>query len=733
MTPTSRKRTSRLRLWFGGLLIVLLLSAVFTLGSLNLPFEPQKWTDALIYFALSTFIVAALLVFALMLLRLLVRLWTERRARQLGARFKTKMVVGAMAISLLPVVFMFYISYALLNRALNRWFSGPMELAAQESQKLITELGGRDRDRLNSYAQIAAQKLGSNPSAEALKTTLDGFVPGIDAILVLDSYGKPTLVSSTFPMPGSGAWSPATTLPSGAVVWKAGDLTVTTGRAGVTNGGNGSVVVMRRTTPDYMDRFSRIQDQLRTYDVQSKQYRAIRSQLLLALSLFTLVLVFAVTWFAVYLSKQVTLPIQALAEGTREVSGGNFSHRVDAPANDELGELVQSFNQMTRQLGDNRRQIDEFTRSLQDALTEIESRRKLIETVLENVPTGVISLDAQGSVVRMNSAAARMFGESARTAHTLAEIVGNEAGPEFYTLLRRSSRLGNVSRALDLRANGRVIHAAVTVSALGQRPANPGYIVVVDDLTELLRAQKVAAWQEVARRIAHEIKNPLTPIQLSADRLTRFLARRGEGGDPSARDADLERVVSECATSIEREVAALKSLVEEFSQFVRFPQARLANADANSIVNEALDLFRGRLDGIQVRVDLEGGLPVIKADTELLRGVLVNLIDNAAEAMEDSPAKYLVVATRSAEQGDALEIIVSDTGCGISPDDKDKLFLPHFSTKDRGTGLGLAIAARVVAEHNGTLRVEDNSPVGTRLVLRIPAAEAVASQIAAEV
>jgi PAS domain S-box-containing protein len=481
-----------------------------------------------------------------------------------------------------------------------------------------------------------------------------------------------------------------------------------------------------------MERFSRIQEQINAYDAQSKQYRAIRSQLLLAFSLFTLLLVFAVTWFAVYLSKQVTIPIQALAEGTREVSGGNFSYRVDTPANDELGELVQSFNQMTRQLGDNRRQIDEFTRSLQDALTEIESRRKLIETVLENVPTGVISLDAQGSVVRMNSAAARMFGESARTAHTLAEIVGNEAGPEFYTLLRRSSRLGNVSRALDLHANGRVLHAAVTVSALGPRTANPGYIVVVDDLTELLSAQKVAAWQEVARRIAHEIKNPLTPIQLSADRLTRLLARRAAGDAPPARDTDLERVVGECATSIEREVAALKSLVEEFSQFVRFPKVRLTNADANSIVSEAIDVFRGRLDGIQLRTDLAVDLPVIKADTELLRSVLVNLIDNAAEAMENSSAKYLSVATRSTGHGDALEIVVSDTGCGISPDDKDKLFLPHFSTKERGTGLGLAIAARVVAEHHGTLRVEDNSPVGTRLVLRIPAAEAVTSHTAAE-
>lgn len=729
MTQAPQKKTPRLRLYFGGLLIVLLLGAVFTLGSLNLPFEPGNGTDNLILFSLSVIIAAALLVVLLMTGRLLVRLWSERRARQLGARFKTKMVIGAMAISLLPVAFMFYTSYSLLNLTLTRWFFSPMELAAQESKKLITELGGPGRDRLNAYAQIAAQKLAANRSQESLKAVLDGFGPGIDAVLVLDSDGKQILTSSNIQMPENSLWGPPITLPSGAVVWKAGDLEVSTGQAPM---GDGSVLVMRRTTPGYVERFTRIQDDINSYDAQAKQYRAIRSQLLLAFSLFTLLLVFAVTWFAVYLSKQVTIPIQALAEGTREVSGGNFDYRVQTPANDELGELVQSFNQMTRQLGDNRRQIDEFTRNLQGALTEIESRRKLIETVLENVPTGVISLDAQGSVVRMNSAATRMFGESARSAHTLAEIVGNDAGPEFYALLRRSSRLGNISRAMDLRANGRVLHAAVTVSAIGTRTANSGYIVVVDDLTELLSAQKVAAWQEVAQRIAHEIKNPLTPIQLSADRLTRFLSRRAEATASSRRDTDLERLVGECATSIEREVAALKSLVEEFSQFVRFPQARLANADANSIVNEALDLFRGRLDGIKVRTDLAADLPVIKADADLLRGVLVNLIDNAAEAMENTQAKYLEVATRSTGNGDALEIAVSDTGCGISPEDKDKLFLPHFSTKERGTGLGLAIAARVVAEHHGTMRVEDNSPVGTRLVLRIPTAESIASHVAAE-
>jgi nitrogen fixation/metabolism regulation signal transduction histidine kinase len=255
----------------------------------------------------------------------------------------------------------------------------------------------------------------------------------------------------------------------------------------------------------------------------------------------------------------------------------------------------------------------------------------------------------------------------------------------------------------------------------------------VDDLTELLHAQKTAAWQEVAQRIAHEIKNPLTPIQLSAQRLTRYLERRHPVTTGSAtEEPELPRLVRECAELIEREVATLASLVDEFSQFVRFPKARLASTEPNAIVTSALEVFAGRLDGIAIRTSLGSGLPAIRADAELLRRVLVNLIDNAAEAMEGSAAKELRLATRLNAPGEAVEIVVADTGHGISPQDKDKLFLPHFSTKDRGTGLGLAIAARIVSEHHGTIRVEDNAPIGSRFVIQLPVAEVPATPLAAE-
>jgi two-component system, NtrC family, nitrogen regulation sensor histidine kinase NtrY len=287
-----------------------------------------------------------------------------------------------------------------------------------------------------------------------------------------------------------------------------------------------------------------------------------------------------------------------------------------------------------------------------------------------------------------------------------------------------------VSREMETVATGRVLHLAVTVSSLGPRRANTGYVLVFDDLSELLRSQKTEAWQEVARRIAHEIKNPLTPIHLSAQRLSRFLEKRDASQPGASPDPELVKLVQECSRLIEREVATLASLVNEFSQFVRFPVAKFTSANANTIVQDAIEVFAGRLDRVTLKSHLTENLPMVRADAGLIRSVVVNLIDNAAEALESSSFREITVSTKSLADAEAVEISVADTGHGISPEDKDKLFLPHFSTKDRGTGLGLAIAARIIAEHGGSIHVEDNFPVGARFVIELPVAELTPTPVA---
>lgn len=726
--------TLRIRLIIGAVSLTLLLAAVFTLGSLDVPIEPSSWKEIIALYALSSLITAALLVFGLILTRSIVRLWTERGKQQPGARFKTKMVMGAMAIALLPVIFMFFVSYSLLNRTLGRWFPRPLEIASEETQQLLNELGKGFVPRLHIEGYQAASHVTESPDS-FLNHSLAG---GLDAVWLFDENGKflrGGVVCDDQPEDRrqetcnvSGVQGKLLDkLPSGIELWGAGGKTYFAAHvpAAVNGGKPGTLVVAYRASPDFLKRWQIIQAQTKEYDKVKLNLRALKRQMILILFFFTLLLLSAATWVAIFLSKQVVVPIQALAEGTREVSAGNFEYQVPEQVQDELGLLVRSFNSMTRQLSDSRSQIDEFTRNLQQAVQELERRRQLMETVLENIPAGVISLDAGGTILRTNTALLRMFATVEREVSSLETLLGAEAHRIVQELMRRSLRMGQVSSEAEVVVAGRVLHLVATVSALGPRKANTGFVVVFDDLTEMLQAQKSAAWQEVARRIAHEIKNPLTPIQLSAQRLTRHLDRRaGTGERETTKDLELINIARESATLIEREVATLAALVNEFSQFVRFPIAKLAPVDANVTVQQAVEVFAGRLDGLVLKTVLQDGLAPVRGDAALLRSVIINLIDNAAEELESASLRQITVSTHLRPESDTIEIAVADTGHGISPEDKDKLFLPHFSTKERGTGLGLAIASRIISEHGGALRVEDNLPQGSRFVIELPVAEA---------
>src|SRR5438094_6257548 len=683
-------------LGIGGILLTLLLAAVFTFGSLDIPFHPKSWREVMALYAVSSFITAALLVFLLILGRTTLRLWVERRREQLGARFKTKMVVGAMALSLLPIVFMFIVSYSLINRSLLLWFPKPLEIASEETQKLLNDLGRTQLPRLRGLA-LQVQSERQRSADDFLQ---HAFAKGADAVWILDQAGnvirggavcenqredRRGVICVESNLPGKFLRS----LLSGIEVWQAGDRNFFGARVQDFENGEptGFTVAAYRTSPGVLTRLAAIESQTQEYYQAKQDLRALKRQMLIILLFFTVLLLSAVMWVALFLAKQVTVPIQALAEGTREVSSGNFDYQVPEQAQDELGVLVRSFNTMTTQLRDSRAQIDEFTRSLQQAVQELERRRQLMETVLENIPTGVISLDSSGAILRSNTSVSRMFGMASSESHSLEELVGADAARVVHYLMRRSLRMGVVSREIETVAAGRVLHLAVTVSSLGPRRANTGYVLVLDDLTEVLRAQKSAAWQDVARRIAHEIKNPLTPIQLSAQRLLRFLERRDPSQPMATRHTELAKLVQECSRLIEREVSTLAALVNEFSQFVRFPTAKLVPTNANTVVHQAVEVFSGRLDGITLKTALAENLPPIRADGGLLRSVVVNLIDNAAEALENSPYREILVATNADSDAETVVICVSDTGTGISPEDNDKLFLPQFSTKDRGTGL----------------------------------------------
>jgi nitrogen fixation/metabolism regulation signal transduction histidine kinase len=494
-------------------------------------------------------------------------------------------------------------------------------------------------------------------------------------------------------------------------------------------------------------------------DFRSNQ-RRVRVLGVTTLGLLTLMLLFAATWSAIHLARGIGTPIRALAEAAREVAGGNLSHRVETIADDELAVLASAFNEMTAQLAENRGRLEANAAELREKNLALEERRHYIETVLQTVSTGVISLDEENRVTTINAAALAMLRLEQPPAPStpLSEVVSPGDLDVLERVLWRARARGRAAEQLELargaaheagggapaHANGGgaqpgVVPVALTATALAPRgdAARRGVVLVIEDLSELLAAQRAAAWSEVARRLAHEIKNPLTPIQLSAERIARNF-RRPAGGDEAAAPSTqarngnghaaererVERVVEECTATISREVAGLKAMVDEFTRFARLPHARLEPADLNDVVRQAVSLYRERLEGVRMDVLLAPALPGALLDPEQIRRVFVNLIDNSVEALADGGGeRRITVATGHDPARGLLIAEVADTGHGIARQDLARLFQPYFSTRGRGTGLGLAIVHRIMAEHGGRIRAESNRPRGARMILELPVAE----------
>jgi PAS domain S-box-containing protein len=441
-----------------------------------------------------------------------------------------------------------------------------------------------------------------------------------------------------------------------------------------------------------------IQRHINDYEFLRTKKKETRQLYIGLLLLITLFILFAATWLAQFMARQISSPIAALLGAAEQVRSGNLAYRVRVGAIDELATLVRGFNEMTE--------------ALETSSRELEHRRRFTEAILESIPTGVISVTSDGKIQKVNRALKQMLKEErVGRATRLDDLFSRDDTAEIRYLMKRARRTGVSSRTLDLHLDSQVMHLAVTVAALEEKVTS-GFVLVLEDTSELLRAQKAAAWHEVARRIAHEIKNPLTPIALSAERIERQVPRiqSPEGA---------AEILKDCSATILQEVQSVKTLVDEFTQFARFPAAQPSMSDLNEVVENALGVFSGRLDGIELHKYLSADLPMVCIDREHFKRVVINLVDNAAEAMQEAYVKRLFVSTQ-ATSGDAVELIIADTGCGISTEDKEKLFLPYFSTKGRGTGLGLAIVNHIIAEHNAQIRIEDNIPSGARFIIELP-------------
>lgn len=662
-------------------------------GSFRIEYRPSQVNETVVVWAVSTFIFLLTVAVAFMLFRAIVKAYIDRQRNREGSRIRSKLLAGALVLTIAPALFYVLFSFYVLNRHLDVWFAQPARTVRHDMELLDSAYRSEIRARVQAQANWIALRPevvhaadSGQFDAEHMRTICEKL--GLRRAVVLRSAAPPLVLYERAGPPPSGLIEADAPIPAKALA----HLKVTAAFSGDP---------MAKVTEAAEERINKSVDAERG---RSRLYEYTYLRLIVLLTLFVF---FVAAWAAQLLSRQISIPISALLGAAREVRRGNLAYRVRVQAIDELATLVRAFNEMTGDLESNSR--------------ELEARRQFTEAILESIPTGVISITPDEQIERTNRAMRGIFsGAVLQNATRLSDLFGETDLAEIRYLLKRARRIGSAGTQIEVERDGAVLHLAVTIASLAERS---GFVIVLEDTSDILRAQKAMAWQEVARRVAHEIKNPLTPISLSADRIARQLTKLQL--DPATR-----AILEECTSTISQEVMSVKSLADEFAQFSRFPAAKPTPSSLNEIVESAVSVFAGRLENIDLSTCLDPRLPLVMADREQIKRVIVNLIDNAAEAMLKCPVRKLRIET-SQPSPEIVELSVSDTGPGISASDKEKLFVPYFSTKERGTGLGLAIVSKIITEHHGRVRVDDVEPTGARFSIELnalPAPDAAAAE-----
>jgi two-component system, NtrC family, nitrogen regulation sensor histidine kinase NtrY len=701
LTEIQRRRKDN-RLIVGLVLAVLVVWAAVSLLERRAD-DPATVTRGLILFVLSylniTLIAAVLFVF----LRTLLKAWLERRRGELGSHFKTKLLATYLGLTAIPIGLVFFTATGLLQRSIDRWFSTPVREVVEKARMLedMEEKRITDQALADAEALAAAGHRNVGPALEGFRRQhrLDSVEVYRDGRRIAIAAEKASGAVASLPAEQLRE-TKVEVLPDGSHRYRA-SRTV----------GDTVWVAGVRIPPAEARIMAGIAEAWSEYRKLEVQKPAIKAANISTFLLITLAILFASLWTGLTLARRITGPIAALAESTRRLHSGDLSARVDAAATDELGVLVGSFNRMAAGLQETRDALLRSNEELQSSNRRVDLERRLLATVLESVTTGVLAFDADGRVLVCNPAARALL--SLGDEVSVEDLRRRpELAPVAALLDETKSRVGGPpSREVNVSSEGGERRLEISLRPLSGPSAaeRGGWVLAIEDTTHVAREQKLAAWSEVARRVAHEIKNPLTPIRLSAERI----ARRFAGGGP-----DLAQAIERGTKVIVEEVDFLKSLVDEFSRFARLPEMRPEPTDLPELARSAARLFDGARDGVLIRVESRLSHDVVLLDPEQIKRALINLLDNALEACGQSGE----INVRLSNRPDGVTIEVADTGRGIPLRDREKLFLPDFTTKGRGTGLGLAIVSRIVADHNGTIRVEDNRPQGARFIIELPAA-----------
>jgi two-component system nitrogen regulation sensor histidine kinase NtrY len=666
--------------------------------------SPEALSSQVLLFVLWNINFLLILGILFVLLRGIVKLVLERQRGILGSRFRSKLVVAWVGTSLVPVVLLFVFATDLLRVSVDRWFNTPVQTILRNGEA-IAQMA---QDQAASQAAGAAREIAAAPDA-ADESHLEGVLAQVQRFHVIDMAGvyrdgrlvkglvNPRAPIQEVPEPPArffeeaGAKGHAIKIDGGA----SGKWIRAATRIGETPYFAVTGVFVPAAMSRMIDESIIAHKNFQQLDAQRGTLKAAQTSMLL---LITLAILFTALWTSIYASRRITVPIQALAVATSRLAEGGYGHRIDMAAGDEVGRLIESFNAMSTQLAQSRD-------ALQETNLRLDNERAYLFTVLDSVSAGIIAFTEGFELLSINRAALQMLQiDQPQPRAPLAGVLGGDLTP-LHDTLRELTQRNARTREVTLIRGGELRYLELALARLSAG-SEPGWVVAIEDSTQLVQAQKLAAWNEAARRIAHEIKNPLTPIQLSAERIARKFRND---------DADTAQAIEEGTKTIVLEVGQLKRMVDEFARFARMPAVHLRHARLAALLQQTASLYKDVKQGVTVVIEADEELELL-VDPEQIRRAVGNLLKNAVEATE---AGQIRVTARRA--GHRVVIEVADPGRGVPDADKEKLFLPYFSTKGRGTGLGLAIVHRIVNDHDGRISVHDNHPRGTRFEIELPA------------
>ncbi|MBW2609150.1 MAG: PAS domain-containing protein [Deltaproteobacteria bacterium] len=728
------KRQRKERYIIAGLAVVVLLLSylgfkVFDLG-LDLPIS-----SSILVFALININVILLLTLLFLTMRNLVKLLFERKKKIMGARLRTKLVLAFITLSLLPTIILFFVSVQFISTSIEYWYSIPIERSLKSSlevgqdyyDQITNELffAGNNLSRLITYhgyiLKLKKDELEEFITEKRIEYNLASIKVFSQEMKLRASSHDDSIDLSPFTDPGEEVLKKS--FEKGTDIQDIqssthGDLVSgivpifsrTESKAVV------GLIVLERFIPSvFVTRLQAISRGLEEYNQFKILKKPIKISHMITLSIVTLLIIFASVWFGFFLSKGITVPIQELAEGTDRIASGDYDFFIDLEAKDEIGDLVNSFNRMTLDLKNSKKQLEEANKELIRSNVEIEQRRIYMETILANVAAGVVSADADGRILTINQSAEKMLSIKSEEiiGENFKDVMPQDHVKVITAFLTDKSllRKGFLQKQISISVDKKTLPLLVSIKMLrDDQGTYLGMVAVFEDLTEIEKAQRMAAWREVARRIAHEVKNPLTPIQLSAQRL-----KRRYGHIVAQEDG---QVFEECTDMIINQAEGLKRLVDEFSSYARMPASNPEPGDINQIIKEAVGLYVETQNDVKVTFNDSAEVPTLNVDREQIKRVMINLLDNAIAAIDGTGE--VMIDLEYDKELDTVRIEVTDNGKGIPPDHKMRLFEPYFSTKKHGTGLGLAIVNTIINDHNGLIDVQDNNPLGTKFIIELP-------------